>query len=513
MTITRQQFIQNYVAAMQDGDAALFIGAGMSRPAGFVDWKGLLRDCAAELGLDIDREHDLVAVAQYYLNRRSRDRGRLNKILKDAFGHPGTRTPNHDIIARLPVATIWTTNFDTLLEDALRDARRRVDVKSRDQDLAVPVKGRDVVLYKMHGDIARPDEAIICKDDYERYAKRHHFFQNALEGDLISKTFLFLGFSFTDPNLDYMLGHLRALLEDNKREHYAIMRRARVAWDRPPEDAQRDYEYERNKQELQIEDLQRYSIQTLLVDGYEEVTGLLQAIEQRYLRQTVFVSGSAHQFGEFGEDRARDLCMRLGEQVVERGYNLVCGMGLNVGDTVVKGALLQLYLSGETTIERRLRLRPFPRTLPDGWSEEAFNERYREDMLSKSGVAVFVAGTSRRHEESAGVLDEYRLARRLGKLAIPIGATGFAARRIWETMAAEAPVPPYDSEAGRVLFERLNDRGLGTEAMVDTVFAIIALAGAAALRPTPVATPPGGGPASASPTLPAARRANGAGAR
>ena len=187
MSIEREQLLKNYVGAIHEGDAALFIGAGLSHPAGFVDWKGLLRECARGLGLDIEREHDFVAVAQYLLNRRSRDRSLLNQILRDEFDKPVAATANHHVIARLPISTIWTTNFDKLIEEALRAERRSVDVKSRDKDIATHKRGRDVVLYKMHGDIARPDEAVICKDDYERYTRNHPIFQNTLEGDLLAR--------------------------------------------------------------------------------------------------------------------------------------------------------------------------------------------------------------------------------------------------------------------------------------------------------------------------------------
>ena len=42
MAISRPHLISRYVAEMHEGDAALFIGAGMSRDSGFVDWKGLI---------------------------------------------------------------------------------------------------------------------------------------------------------------------------------------------------------------------------------------------------------------------------------------------------------------------------------------------------------------------------------------------------------------------------------------------------------------------------------------
>ena len=469
--IDRRAFLRRYVSAIHEGHAALFVGAGISHPAGFVDWRGLLRNCARELGLDIDREQDLVAVAQYYLNR-IKDRWLLNQILSDEFDRQAGTTPNHEIISRLPIRTVWTTNFDTLLERSYEAASRRVDLKVRDQDIALPRKGRDVVLYKMHGDIARPDEVTICKDDYERYARLHPVFQNALQSDLISKTFLFLGFSFTDPNIDYMLGHLRSLLEESRREHYAIMRRARLNWHIAENRAQREFEYEQTKQRLRIQDLQRYNIQTVLVDRYEEVTDILRALERGYYCKTVFISGSANQYGDFGEDRMRDLCMLLGETLMSNGYKVVSGMGLNIGDAVVKGALVRLYECGRTKIDHYLFLRPFPRNLPAQIDEAEFNESYRADLISRSGFAIFIAGTSRSRHLSAGVLQEFELCKRLRRVPIPLGATGFAARRIWELMQDDMR-EYYGSAVSKEEFARLADPGLSNGELVATVMSIL----------------------------------------
>jgi hypothetical protein len=123
MPIDRRKMVQKYNAAIHNGNAALFVGAGLSRPAGFVDWKGLLQECAEELRLDLERERDLVAVAQYYLNRK-RDRSGLNQIIRNEFDKPGTLTRNHEIISRIPVTTVWTPNYDRLLEEAYAKAGR-----------------------------------------------------------------------------------------------------------------------------------------------------------------------------------------------------------------------------------------------------------------------------------------------------------------------------------------------------------------------------------------------------
>src|ERR1700674_2211240 len=114
----------------------------------------------------------------------------------------------------------------------------------------------------MHGDIDNPADAIISKDDYEAYPLKMGAFVSALRGDLIERTFLFLGFSFTDPNIDYILSRIRVLLGGNERVHYCVMK-----WpDNPKAEGaeQAEYEYQRRKLELRIDDLSRYQIQAVM---------------------------------------------------------------------------------------------------------------------------------------------------------------------------------------------------------------------------------------------------------
>lgn len=126
-----------------------------------------------------------------------------------AFPSLASPSENHAILARLPIRTCWTTNYDKLIETALTDARKTPDVKHVDSQLPVTKPKRDAVLYKMHGDVDHPQDAVLTRDDYEAYGGKHLGFVNALVGDLTGKTFLFIGFSFLDPNLDHVLSQLR----------------------------------------------------------------------------------------------------------------------------------------------------------------------------------------------------------------------------------------------------------------------------------------------------------------
>jgi len=224
--MTRQidLFINTYVQALRDQNAVVFAGAGMSIPAGMVDWKGLLRSIAEDIGLDVDKEHDLVTLAQYHVNERG-GRHRINQALINEFSIRAALTENHRLLASLPIRTYWTTNYDTLIEESLRAAKKKPDIKITVENIATSVPRRDAVIYKMHGDISQPHKAVVTKDDYESYDSTRHLFSLALQGDLVSKTFLFIGFSFNDPNLNYILSRIRALLGENRREHYCLLRR------------------------------------------------------------------------------------------------------------------------------------------------------------------------------------------------------------------------------------------------------------------------------------------------
>lgn len=224
LTDEMDSFVSAYVKAIEDRTAAVFAGAGLSIPAGFVDWRGLLKSIAKDVGLNIDKENDLIAVAQYHVNEKG-GRHRINQLLVNEFSAEAEVTENHKILARLPIQTYWTTNYDKLIENTLSDAGKTPDVKLTIKNLAINVPQRDAIVYKMHGDISMPDEAVVTKDDYEDYSTQKQLFSTALQGDLLDKTFLFLGFSFSDPNIGYILSRIRILLGKDQREHFCLMRK------------------------------------------------------------------------------------------------------------------------------------------------------------------------------------------------------------------------------------------------------------------------------------------------
>jgi hypothetical protein len=441
-----ERFLDLYTRALEQGDAAVFVGAGLSRPSGYVDWRGLLREIARDLGLDVDRETDLIAVAQYHVNTEG-GRARLDQLIMEEFTKDTKPSGVHNLLARLPVKTVWTTNYDKLIEEAYRSLGKRVDVKTVSGKIAVTLPRRDVVLYKMHGDVEDPGNAVLTKEDYETYQHGRQAFSTTLEADLLTKTFLFLGFSFTDPNLDYVLARIRGLLGAHQREHFCILRPPR-ADDASKGAARAEKEYERRKFELRVADLLRYSIKTVLVDEYADVPDLLAELDRRVRIRSIFVSGSAAEYGAFGKTRLEEFLRQLGFAIVTNRFRLISGLGLGVGNPVLLGAMEALYQPRELELgetEDRLAVRPFPIGIQDPERRRSIWSQHRRLMIQEAGVAIFVSGNRLENNEiieAPGVHEEFEIASEFDIVPIPVGATGYAARTLWEKIVSD-PEPHF----------------------------------------------------------------------
>jgi hypothetical protein len=464
-------FVKVYSQALRDENAAVFAGAGLSIPTGLVDWTALMRDIAQDVGLNVDSEHDLLSVAQFHVNERG-GRHRINQALVTEFAERSTLSENHRILASLPIKTFWTTNYDTLIEESLRQARKRVDVKTTEQSLAVTLPRRDAVLYKMHGDVASVDQAVVTKDDYEAYSTTHALFGTALQGDLVSKTFLFIGFSFNDPNLTYLLSRIRILLGQQRREHYALLRRVHL----DDFKSQSEFDYARSRQDLQVRDLRRYGIQGLLVDSYGDYTSVLKRIADTFRRRRVFVSGSAATYGPFSEHDGQEFLRRLGASLVESDFDVVTGFGLGVGPFLLNGALEGLEKSGTRSLHDRVTLRPFPQGIPDAAARAARWREYRREMIAMTGIAIIVFGNRRNQdghiESAAGVQEEFDLAVQLGVGVVPIGATESKARELHGFVMSRFDGLHSDRADLRQQFARLGDQ-TDPETLVNRTIAIV----------------------------------------
>jgi hypothetical protein len=422
--INRTRFLSDFPRALSDDCAALFVGAGISAGAGYPAWAKLLHEIGEELGVRSTDVHDLAALAQWSI--RKSNKSRILQVIKDQIGVDKPVPEVLQIVARLPIRNIWTTNYDRLIERALEAIGRPVDVVSAASDLALRPRPGAVRLFKMHGSVERPNEIVIATDDYELYRLKRGAFLPLLQAHMTSLSLLFLGLSFADPNIKHVLALIRESFHETPPQHFAIVR--------PPqrEDFDSDAEHQARLAQHQYwaEDLLRYGLHVVEIDSYDEVPKLMHAVERAVAKNKIWISGSWPLEGDPDKERyVSQIASALGAALAEEGFTLVTGAGLRVGSASLSGFLDGLRRTGAWDLERRLIARPFPQS-PNGEPQPAHWAAIRAELAQLSGAAVIVGGLRAGGQRADGVFAECDAALHAGSLVVPVACTGGAAAEI-----------------------------------------------------------------------------------
>ena len=446
MEISVREFEKEYIVAIQTGTAAIFAGAGIGRESGFVNWKELLSDIAQNIGLDVNKESDLVAVAQYHVNERG-SRSGINSLILNGFVKDAKPNPLVTILTKLPVNTYWTTNYDRLLENSFSQQGRMCDVKISPASVSITSQWADTVLYKMHGDYKQADQCVLTKDDYEIYDRTRRVFTTTLQAHLITKTFLFVGFSFDDPNLNYILSRIRLLLGENVRPHYCFFER--IKKNKGNREKASEFNYRSTKQALRIEDLKRYGIHAVLVDSYGDIPKILERIYLQKKKKNVFISGSAHEYGPNWQNTGIQFVRELTNMLYSNDCRIVTGHGRGVGSYII-GTVLERTQSNVKLLESHLHIKAFPYQEKGTADYDSKKAAYRRGIAESVGISIFIFGN---HEDtdkganfstlSCGMLEEFIAAKQAKNYIIPVGSTGYMARQIYDEVCSNKSDYPY----------------------------------------------------------------------
>jgi hypothetical protein len=184
-----------------EGKCLPFVGAGFSLNGecdegySMPDWVGL----ASRLGklARVEKALEGPDAATAY----ERQFGRVHLIdevrrsLNPEHVKPGKA---HKALVQLPFDTIYTTNFDLLLEDTLQALAK--PFRSLVGELQLPFHAGlfTTNLVKMHGDIRHEEHFVITRNDYERFLENYPVIATHLSAMLIVRTPFFVGYSRTD---------------------------------------------------------------------------------------------------------------------------------------------------------------------------------------------------------------------------------------------------------------------------------------------------------------------------
>jgi hypothetical protein len=208
------------VDAFRDRSAAVFVGAGVSSSAGLPGWQEIVSSLAQQLDLP-EEDHSvdrLLKVPQYFANRLGRKA--LSKKLDELLQTTGSSSA-HDLVARLPCDLFYTTNFDELLERSLYNRSvERFPVVVSESDAQYNSDRRGLQVRKVHGTISRPDGLVITRQDFAQVRSKNPVIVETLRNHLRSYTFLFIGYSLSDPDFAAIYDDVFLTMGEAHQKHF-----------------------------------------------------------------------------------------------------------------------------------------------------------------------------------------------------------------------------------------------------------------------------------------------------
>lgn len=460
--MTPDELVREFGAAIDSRQASLLVGAGMSRDSGFPLWETLVAEAASQVG--IPRLDDFPVWAQYVEDAPGGKSILLEAIVRQIASVEPMPLDNHRLIVRLPISDFWTTNYDALIEQA----DPVLDVVEHDEALALRRSG-DRRLYKMHGSIpwqaSSPvggrDQLVITRNDYERYAEATHpRLWRLLQAQFLTSSFLFVGFSFDDPNFGEIFRMIRrAIGVGPLMRHYALMKRP---------------DHDGGEFEARARDLEGSGINVVEIHRYDEVTSVLRRLVARTLPMRLLVSGSARSLGDptwtTGSYPTVATPHGLDEVATSIGAALAAAdvpgllaagdVGARVGYSYLRA--LGTYDPARFVLLRRRDdnqdLTPPRKRLGEIRLADTEPSQLRDRAFDSVRCVLVIGG-------GQGTLDEVARAREAGMSVVPLAVSGGAAEHIWNEMRADlssyaigqqsVPVDLFTELAG----ERLNAIG------------------------------------------------------
>jgi len=208
-----EQDIRFLAEELEKGKLVVFVGAGVSKNSGLPEWEELIKDYADYRGIKEFTSKQFLTIPEEVFERY----GSLKyyEIAEKRFS--GKYVPNsiHRILKKMKLTYIITTNYDTLIEDEIKN----LQIVSKDEDL--PYTNSNKMLIKMHGDFENKN-IVLKQSDYDNYEKNFQLISTLVKGLFTTNTVLFIGYSYSDTNVQQIMNWIKEILKEKTRKAFLV---------------------------------------------------------------------------------------------------------------------------------------------------------------------------------------------------------------------------------------------------------------------------------------------------
>lgn len=390
----KKRFIECVSKRINSGKCDLFVGSGISCESGMPSWREILKPMAEDIGVYLADEEDLPMIAQYIVNENSGNRNVIRNRLMEIFNDEHYTTNRyHWTMHNMNVSTIWTTNYDHLIEQSM--SGRNYYVISSDTDLVQPRNNKEEIeVIKVHGSIDNDStEIVLTQQDYDEILFKKPAIAQRLRDTLIKKSILFIGYGYNDPDIRTIMIEAMKLMHDNSQEHYIILLNKKSKELKKDKGAKKQKKLRFN---LWRKELNRIGIRELVVESNDELNAVLKEISLQSRGGNVFVTGP-HIVAKLGKLKKLGRLLAQEEKIC-----LINGQSDGVGKQILQGFMEEcIYQKKE--LGKRMRIYPNPYAANPDYANRAdlipiLKKERRVLMTDVKVFAFFIGGIGTRAE-------------------------------------------------------------------------------------------------------------------
>ena len=327
-------------------------------------------------------------------------------------------------IGKLSNATIWTTNYDQMLEHSillfspthqhlLRHIKQPTDIAIiNDTDWKEKRESDDLypLVYKLHGCVSDHTSIVLTESDYGKVYEKNTLMRSKFISDLATKSVLFIGSSFSDLDVRQFLSEIWS--KEIFQQHYMI---------------HGDLDQTSKMME------ERFHIsQVTGGTQFERVSKILRFVRKRANIlgvPSIFLSGSCTDMKD--DDTYRSICEHIGAEISRKEVILLTGEGRNTS----RYASLQAW----NTVCQNQTLNPFfyvqPTLVPFCVREQDVKTQkdFRRKLIEQASVSIIIhGGRASDAPGSSGTQQEIELCKECNVPILPLGWTGGDAAKAWK---------------------------------------------------------------------------------
>jgi len=199
------------------GNLIPLVGAGLSANLGVPTGDGLVDLMADDLNWNRELFRlagDLHQLAEFHVAVNNDKIGHLRSLLDKKFNRTDDeikKSITHRELTRCKFPIIYTTNYDDFIERSIEiHTKKKPKVITSLSDLS-QINETDKIVVKFHGTFKDDESLVLTEESYFERLEFESALDIRLRSDLLGKTMLFIGYSYSDINIRYMIYKLNRL--------------------------------------------------------------------------------------------------------------------------------------------------------------------------------------------------------------------------------------------------------------------------------------------------------------